>query len=99
MQSNNFFYMFLPRFTFLQKRASWMLAYLVFNLIIFGALLMYYIVFIASFFVDIKLSDYMGTNESRFSWVILIMLFPATSQFKLVFNGFFFQQKVVLYFV
>lgn len=71
-----------------------MLAYLFFNLIIFGALLSFYVVFIASFFVDnIDLSDYMGIDKSRFAWVILIMLLPATCQYKLFIVAFFFIRK------
>lgn len=51
-----------------------------YNLVIFGALLMYYVVFIGSFFVDYNLSRYLGTNDSRWAWVILIFLLPATGQ-------------------
>lgn len=77
-----------------QKKATWMLAYLIYNIVVFGALLMYYIVFIASFFFDISLSRYMGVDESRWSWIILITLLPATGQCFLS-SHFFFQFNAV----
>lgn len=59
-----------------QKKASWMLAMVIYNIIALGALILAYIIFAASFFIRMPpLFNFTGDSHA---WIVLVVLLPIT---------------------